>query len=129
MAARAVRRKSAAYIGVAGWSVSRGEAGVFVAEGTHLQRYSARFRAAEINSSFYRPHRPSTYARWSAEVPPSFQFSVKIPKLITHTNKLCEASALLDDFAGEVLQLGERLGCLLVQLAPSLSFDEKIAHD
>jgi len=26
-------------------------------------------RRIEINSSFYRPHRASTYARWAASVP------------------------------------------------------------
>ena len=37
---------------------------------THLARYAQGLNAAEINTSFYRPHRPATYARWAATVPP-----------------------------------------------------------
>jgi uncharacterized protein YecE (DUF72 family) len=116
------------YVGVAGWSVSRAEAAEFPAGGSHLQRYSTRFNAAEINSSFHRPHRPSTYARWAAEVPPAFRFSAKVPKLITHVNKLRDADALLEVFADEVSNLGEKLACLLVQLPPSLAFDDDVAR-
>ena len=81
----------------------------------------------EINSSFYRPHRPSTYARWAESVPAAFRFSVKVPKAITHEARLIGTATLLDAFVGEVSALGPRLGCLLVQLPPSLSFDGNIA--
>jgi len=42
------------------------------------------FGAAEINSSFYRPHRRTIYERWGASVPETFRFAVRIPKAITH---------------------------------------------
>jgi len=51
-------------------------------------RYSTRFSCAEINSSFYGPHRQATYARWAAAVPDDFRFSVKIPKEISHVRRL-----------------------------------------
>jgi uncharacterized protein YecE (DUF72 family) len=76
--------------------------------------------AVEINSSFYRPHRPSTYEKWAASTPASFRFSVKIPRAITHDRRLVEVDAALDAFLAEAGALGERLGCLLVQLPPSL---------
>ena len=47
-------------IGTAGWSIPRDVADHFPADGTSLERYSARFPVAEINSSFHRSHRPST---------------------------------------------------------------------
>jgi uncharacterized protein YecE (DUF72 family) len=96
-------------------------------DGSHLERYASRFDAVEINSSFHRPHRPATYARWSASVPASFRFSVKIPKTITHVLRLQQAGELLDTFLMEVGGLGEKLGGLLVQLPPSLSFEPAIA--
>jgi uncharacterized protein YecE (DUF72 family) len=96
----------------------------FPTEGTHLQRYAARFSAVEINSSFYRPHRPATYARWAASVPADFRFAVKVPKAITHGARLAGVDGLLDTFLGEVSELGEKLGCLLVQLPPSLEWAE-----
>jgi uncharacterized protein YecE (DUF72 family) len=81
----------------------------------------------EINSSFYRPHKPATYARWAASVPPGFQFSVKIPREITHVRKLVDATEVLDRFLAEVGALGDKLGPLLVQLPPSLRFDPAAA--
>jgi uncharacterized protein YecE (DUF72 family) len=83
----------------------------------------------EINSSFHRPHRPATYARWSAAVPPAFRFSVKVPKAITHGLRLRQADGLVKTFLTEAEGLGEKLGCLLVQLPPSLSLEPAIAAD
>src|SRR5690349_12428290 len=68
-------------VGCAGWSLPKEHADRFPAEGSHLERYAACFPAVEINSSFYKPHRPTTYARWAASVPPDFRFSVKVPKV------------------------------------------------
>ncbi|MDQ3815662.1 MAG: DUF72 domain-containing protein, partial [Armatimonadota bacterium] len=76
------------YIGCAGWSIPSPHAPEFPAAGSHLERYAARFPAVEINSSFYRPHRPQTYERWAAAVPTHFQFAVKVPKIITHERRL-----------------------------------------
>ncbi len=114
-------------IGCAGWNVPRDSGDSFPEEGSHLERYAQRFFAVEINSSFYRPHRPATYARWAQSVPADFKFSVKAPKKITHELRLSGASAALDQFLYEVITLGDKLGCLLVQLPPSLQFDAAIA--
>ncbi len=114
-------------VGCAGWSLPRAEQAQFPVAGSHLERYASRFDAVEINSSFYRPHRTATYARWSASVPASFRFSVKIPKTITHALRLRQASELLATFLTEAGGLGEKLGCLLVQLPPSLSFEPAVA--
>lgn len=92
-----------------------------------LQRYAAVFPAVEINSSFYRPHRPATYARWAASVPDSFRFSVKLPRSVTHEGRLVATEPPLAEFLEEVGALGERLGVILVQLPPSLAFDCRVA--
>jgi uncharacterized protein YecE (DUF72 family) len=114
-------------VGCAGWSLSKASIGEFPEQGSHLQRYAAVFDAVEINSSFYRPHRAQTYARWAASVPARFRFSVKLPKTITHERRLLGVGNLLDAFLDEVAALGSRLGCLLVQLPPSLAFDARRA--
>jgi uncharacterized protein YecE (DUF72 family) len=116
-------------IGCAGWGLSKESAAAFPAEGSHLERYAAVFPAVEINSSFYRPHQPQTYARWAASTPPAFRFSVKLPKSITHEAKLQDADELLDRFAREAGELGEKLGCVLVQLPPSGVFQADIVDD
>ena len=116
------------YIGCAGWSLGREHWPAFPIEGTHLQRYAAQFNSVEINSSFYRPHRRQTYQRWADSVPDGFRFSVKVPKHISHELRLAGSEAALDEFLGQCNGLGDRLGCLLVQLPPSLAFDEAIAQ-
>jgi uncharacterized protein YecE (DUF72 family) len=121
--------RGAHLIGCAGWSLHKDAAAAFPEQGSHLERYAAVFPAVEINSSFYRPHQPSTYARWAASVPPGFRFSVKLPRTISHEARLRDADELLDRFAGEVNHLGGKLGCVLVQLPPKGVFDEDAARD
>jgi uncharacterized protein YecE (DUF72 family) len=53
---------------------------------------------------------------------------VKLPKRITHELRLQGAEAPLDDFVGQTAALGETLGCVLVQLPPSLAFDAGTAE-
>ncbi|MDJ1163920.1 DUF72 domain-containing protein [Burkholderia gladioli pv. gladioli] len=81
----------------------------------------------EINSSFYRPHQPKTYARWAASVPDEFRFSVKLPRRISHELRLRHTDAALGEFLAQVEPLKEKLGCLLLQLPPSLALDEATA--
>jgi uncharacterized protein YecE (DUF72 family) len=114
---------SAVRVGCAGWSIPTAQAAEFPAGGTHLERYAQRFPVVEINSSFYRPHRPATYARWAAATPDGFRFAVKVPKEITHKRKLLNWEEPLERFLEEAGNLGEKLGPLLVQLPPRLQFD------
>ena len=95
-------------IGIAGWSLPKEHSGRFPEEGTHLERYAARFPAVEINSSFYKPHRPTTYARWAASVPQGFRFSVKAPKLATHERRLVDVGDVLDSFLADELSAEHR---------------------
>jgi uncharacterized protein YecE (DUF72 family) len=115
-------------VGCAGWSLPKEHTDRFPAEGTHLERYAGRFPAVEINSSFYKPHRPTPYVRWAASVPADFRFSVKVPKVATHERRLVDTEDVLDSFLAEATQLGDRLGPLLVQLPPSLPFSAEVAE-
>jgi uncharacterized protein YecE (DUF72 family) len=115
------------YVGCAGWSLPREHWPAFAEQGTHLQRYASRFNAVEINSSFYRPHLAKTYERWRESVPAGFRFSVKMPKRITHELRLQQCGTALDEFLAQCLQLDEKLGCLLVQLPPSLRYEPLVA--
>jgi uncharacterized protein YecE (DUF72 family) len=114
-------------VGTAGWTIPGPDRARFAEVGSQLERYATRFAAVEINSSFHRPHRPTTYARWAASVPESLRFSVKLPRLITHELRLQGVDAALDAFLAEAGCLGGRLGCLLVQLPPSLELVEESA--
>ncbi|MCW2244499.1 uncharacterized protein YecE (DUF72 family) [Azospirillum fermentarium] len=115
------------FLGTAGWGIAAAVAPLFPSGGTHLDRYARVMPAVEIDTSFYRPHRPATYARWARSVPPGFRFAVKLPRTVTHDRRLRDAGEPLARFLGEVTELGDRLGPLLVQLPPSLRFDGGVA--
>jgi uncharacterized protein YecE (DUF72 family) len=120
--------KSSLFIGCAGWGIPSTVAAQFSGDGSHLERYARVLTGVEINTSFYRPHRPVTYVRWSDSVPDSIRFSAKVPKIITHEMRLKEVGEPLERFVGEVRHLGHKLDCLLVQLPPRLAFDADVAR-
>jgi uncharacterized protein YecE (DUF72 family) len=115
-------------IGTAGWSIPRQVAESFPSEGTALERYASRFPVAEVNSSFHRPHRLSTWAKWREAVPEGFRFAVKVPKVVTHQRKLVGCAEPLAEFLEQTAMLGPKLGVLLVQLPPKLAFDPDLAE-
>ena len=115
-------------IGTAGWSIPREVAGEFPSDGSALERYASRFAVAEINSSFHRPHRLATWARWRDSTPDRFRFSVKLPKTITHERKLADFAEPLAQFLPQVEALGDKLAVLLVQLPPKLAFEHDTAE-
>ncbi|THD61280.1 DUF72 domain-containing protein [Phenylobacterium sp.] len=117
------------FLGTAGWSVPRDVADAFPAEGSGLERYAARFNAVEINSTFYRSHRPQTFERWRAATPGGFQFAVKVSRAITHEARLIGCGPRLAQFFDEIAPLAGKLGPILVQLPPSLAFDPGVAAD
>ena len=115
-------------VGTAGWSIAREAIAEFPSEGSGLERYAARFGCIEINSSFHRSHRASTWKRWRGSVPGHFRFSVKLPKRITHELKLADFEEALASFLSEVEPLGDTLAVLLVQLPPKLAFEAEVAR-
>ena len=121
--------KNTLHIGTAGWTLPKQHAQHFAPEGSHLQRCASVLSCVEINSSFHRPHRRTTWERWAETTPDSFRFAVKVPKTITHTAKLVNAGAPLQQFLDECAGLGTKLGPLLIQLPPSLQFEEGAAHE
>jgi uncharacterized protein YecE (DUF72 family) len=114
-------------IGCAGWSVPAQHRQLFGDGESVLARYATRFPAVEINSSFYRSHRRSTYERWAASVPSDFRFSVKMPKAISHEAALRGTGDALDRFLDEATGLGDKLAGVLLQLPPSQPFEPRAA--
>jgi uncharacterized protein YecE (DUF72 family) len=123
---RSAVHQSAIRIGTAGWNIPREAASNFAAEGTHLERYSQLFNCCEINSCFYRAHKQSTWERWADSVPAGFKFSVKAPRIITHEAALDCDLELLSPFLEQTNFLGEKLGPVLIQLPPSLQFEDAL---
>ena len=114
-------------VGTAGWTIPSRYARDFPELGSHLTRYSARFSAVEINSTFRRQHMQRTFEKWAASVPDSFRFSVKFPKRISHELRLIDAEEDVKVFLDQISVFQEKLGPLLLQLPPTLTYDWKTA--
>lgn len=112
-------------VGSAGWAIPASCRHRFPAQGTQLQRYAATLDAVEINSSFYREHQETTYARWAASVPAGFRFAVKLPRWISHRSGLQVSGDDLGRFLRQIRALGRKLGPVLVQFPPSLEYEER----
>ena len=115
-------------IGTAGWSVPSAAIELFERAGSQLERYASLFSCTEVNTSFYRPHKAKTYARWAASVPSGFRFAVKMPRAITHEAKLRGCEILVGEFIDQIENLGEALGPVLIQLPPSVVFERVVTE-
>ena len=110
------------YVGCAGWSIPSPWKSRFPGGGTLLERYGRIFPCVEINTTFYRSHKPETYRRWAESVPRPFRFSVKAPRYITHLRRLQGIEEALARFLAESSNLGEKRGAYLFQFPPSFRF-------
>jgi uncharacterized protein YecE (DUF72 family) len=114
-------------IATAGWSIPRTVAHLFPETGSGLSRYAAVFNGVEINSTFYRRHRMTTFERWANSVPDDFRFAVKLPREITHEHRLHAIGQIFKTFVEELAGLNSKLGPLLCQLPSTLKFDDNEA--
>ena len=114
------------YVGCATWAIgSKNDHLLPHVPGGNLARYAARLTAAEVNSSFHRSHQHATWGRWARSVGPSFRFSVKAPKTVTHERR----AETLTPFLEEIALLGPKLGPVLLQFPPSFAFDADVLLD
>ncbi len=113
-------------IGCSGWSYPDWQ-GAFYPKGLaakdYLGHYSKVFNCVEIDSSFYRIPSPFMINQWRSATPDGFLFSPKLPKKITHENKLKDSQSSLIYFYSTLSKLGKKLGPIAIQLPPSIKFD------
>lgn len=114
-------------IGISGWRYPPWR-GVFFPKGwpqkRELEYASQHVNSIEINGSFYSLQRPSSYIAWYDATPEGFIFSIKGGRYITHQRRLKEVEIpLANFFASGLLCLKEKLGPILWQLPPSLTYD------
>ncbi len=107
------------FIGCAGWTVPKPQRSAEKLH--HLQDYARYFNAVEINSSFYRNHKLSTYSSWANLVPENFRFAAKLPKLVSHETKFTQPE-LISPFLDGIALLGKKCGPVLMQTPPKQEF-------
>jgi uncharacterized protein YecE (DUF72 family) len=116
------------YIGIGGWTYAPWR-GVFYPEGLpharELQYAAQHLTSIEVNGTFYRTQSPKTYRDWASQVPDGFVFSLKGPRYAVNRRVLAEAGDSIKRFLESgVNELGDKLGPLLWQFAPTKKFDE-----
>lgn len=90
---------------------------------SRLQYYAMLHSSIEINATFYKVPRPATIEGWGESVPTDFKFTFKVPKTVTHAKDLQFSGGDLETFTQAVAGVGNKKGCLLVQLPPSVKQD------
>jgi uncharacterized protein YecE (DUF72 family) len=128
MPAKVDRKLGQIYLGIGGWNFEPWR-GVFYPKGLpqakELEYAATHLTSIEINATFYRSQTPATFRKWAATVPDGFVFSVKGPRFATNRRVLAEAGDSIKRFYDSgVLELGDRLGPVLWQFAPTKKFDE-----
>jgi len=89
--------------------------------------YQSKFDTLELNASFYRLPRASTFARWSEASAKDFRWAVKAHRSVTHFTRLAEREPV-EKFLAAAERLGKKLGVVLFQLPPSLKFDAQVVR-
>jgi uncharacterized protein YecE (DUF72 family) len=93
--------------------------------------YAKEFSTVEINYSFYHMPTESALTNWIANVPEDFRFALKANQQITHIRRLRDCETTLKRFleVASVLNDGDHLGPILVQLPPNFKFDKPLLED
>lgn len=117
----------------ADWTTKADGESVFYPRGTRsgemLEIYAKIFGTIEVDSTFYAVPAVSAVENWYRKTPENFTFSLKMPQEITHENGLKENSyQVLDEFCERVLLLREKLGVVLIQLAPQFEASKENAQ-
>ena len=114
-------------VGIGGWTFAPWRKNFYpdgLVQRRELEYASRQLRAIEINGTFYGAQKPATYAKWAAETPADFVFSLKAPRYVTEGKRLADAGKGAHGFvSGGLAEFGERLGPILWQLPPSRRFD------
>jgi uncharacterized protein YecE (DUF72 family) len=113
--------------GIGGWTFEPWRGSFYpdaLPHSRELQFASRAVTAIEINGTFYRTQTPDTYRKWAGETPDGFVFSLKAPRYAPGKRVLAEAGPSIERFfESGVHELGEKLGPILWQFAPTKKFE------
>jgi uncharacterized protein YecE (DUF72 family) len=115
-----------AWIGCSGFSYPHWK-GIFfpddLPQRKWLDHYCTVFSTVELNVTFYRLPRESTFDKWYQETPEDFRFSLKGSRFITHVKRLRDPEGPVELFFNGALRLKEKLMAVLWQFPPSFKID------
>lgn len=88
-----------------------------------LAQYAQYFNSVEGNTSFYHIPDEKTLKRWAELVPDHFRFTFKFHRSISHDKQLKNTNTELALILERFSLLGDKLGCLMLQLPASFGPD------
>jgi uncharacterized protein YecE (DUF72 family) len=107
-------------VGCCGWSYDDW-CGVFypakLPDRERLSFYARHYPIVEVDGTFYRSPSPATVEDWRDKTPPTFGFSLKVPKTVTHEKRLVGCRAELGAFLSAARLLGDKLRCVVLQFS------------
>lgn len=113
--------------GIGGWTFEPWEGTFYPSDlprKRQLEYASAKLRSIEVNGTYYGSQKPATFAKWAEETPDDFVFSIKGNRFVTNRKVLAEAGESIDRFFAQGLtELGDKLGPVVWQFAPTKKFD------
>lgn len=114
-------------VGIGGWTYDPWRKTFYpkgLTQARELEYASRQVTAIEINGTFYRAQKPESFAKWREQTPDDFVFAVKAPRYATMRKVLGEAGESIERFvASGLVELGDKLGPILWQFAPTKRFD------
>jgi uncharacterized protein YecE (DUF72 family) len=118
--------REAFLVGTSGWTYEHWKERFYPAglpKNRWFEFYLTRFPTVEINATFYRFFKDQTYLNWRERTPAGFKFVLKAPRLITHLKHLLDVEDDVRQFWNSVTLLGDKLGLVLLQIAPDTPYD------
>jgi uncharacterized protein YecE (DUF72 family) len=113
--------------GMGGWTFEPWEGTFYpdrLAKKKQLEFASRQVPTIEVNGTYYSGFKPDTYAKWNAETPDDFVFSIKGNRFVTNRKLLSEAGESMQKFFAQGLEeLGPKLGPIVWQFAPTKKFE------
>ncbi|PLP58552.1 DUF72 domain-containing protein [Mesorhizobium loti] len=113
--------------GMGGWTFEPWDTSFYpetLSKAKQLNYASRQVPTIEVNGTYYSTFKPPTFAKWAKDAPDDFVFSLKAIRFATNRRVLGEAGESVQRFLGSgVSELGNKLGPILWQFAPTKRFD------
>jgi uncharacterized protein YecE (DUF72 family) len=109
-------------IGTSGWNYPCWRADFYAGTPrTHWLRHCGEhFTGIEVNATFYRLQRESTFAAWREQTPSDFRFAIKGNRYLTHNKKLIDPAEPVLLERQRAAALGDKLAAVIWQLPRQL---------
>jgi uncharacterized protein YecE (DUF72 family) len=113
--------------GIGGWTFDPWDENFYpgdLPKKRQLEYASRQLTAIEVNGTYYSSQKPATFAKWAADVPEDFVFSLKASRFCTNRKILAEAGPSIEKFLHQgIEELGAHLGPILWQFMGTKTFD------